>query len=627
MKKITAFLALLLLLYISILPVTAQEQNLEQAKSIKADSLRQEYQFQAALQIYKELLRESNDSTLIQQVELRIIECENGENMLRYSTPLIPTGKRAIPKEDFFLYIPSFQQWSVIPDSISQESNSYLSSNIALLEPFEGKKLYYSAPNNSGDWDIFVIEQIDGNIWNNPQPIGEQINSSGNEIFPLVSQDGKRLYFASNGHFGMGGYDLYVCEWNESQKEWGSPQNLGFPYSTTANDLMIVNTPDGKYSYIVSDREHGLDSDSLTIYRVEFEPNPIKKKVESAHEAIELASLTPKNESEQKSIPKGKSVISSHNGDYTRALMESKAIERRVDSVATKIESERNNYAHTSTQQERTIIESRLLELEFQLIELNTLLQAANEIVQNKEVEFLSKGVLVPRAEESVQISPEPNPLQLHIAPLEIEKQTPFPFPELEFPPPPAEPVDYSITIEKVSTFAPEQELPKRLVYRIQLLVLSNPFKNIATFKGLTPLFVIEGSGGKQIYSVGQYSNYSEAATALQMVKRRGFPSAIITPFHDGKSLSIKVARELEEEIRANTSYQVKSESYPAGMPQSVVDLLKSRTDKDLVKKIVSDKSIYFIGPFKNEDEATQILELLNSLGGERNYIDIINLK
>ncbi|MFA5713624.1 MAG: hypothetical protein WC960_05545 [Bacteroidales bacterium] len=624
MKKIAALLALLLLLSIS--PLRAQNAILEHPEIDRANQLKLQYHFVPALQLYREILSKSNDSTIIHQLELSIIECENGRNMLKYSTPLTPAGSTKIAGENFFLYLPPLQKWCPLPDSISSDTNRYLTTNIALIEPSKGDRLYYSALNDSGNWDIFVIEQIEGTLWNHPEPVAA-INSLGNELFPILSQDGKRLYFSSNGHFGMGGYDLYMSQWNEELKEWDSPQNLGFPYSSTSNDLLFFDSACGQYSYLVSDRNSPPNSDSLTLFRVKLEVNPIKKEVGSAEEAIEIASLNPLLQSDKELSSPGKILLDNHTDHYTQALMESKKIKSRIDSLTTVIGEERGRYGHLSSQTEQLSLENRILELELQLIELNGLLHTSNKIIQAKEMEFLSKGILIPREEVTVKVPDSKKDRELDSYTIEIKKGELLPFPQIEFPPPPPEPVDYPLTIEKVSTFAPEQELPMRLVYRIQLMVLSAPFKNIATFKGLTPLFTLHPREGRYIYSVGQFSKYEHAASALQSVKRRGFASAIITPFYEGESLSIKEARKLEEEIEAGFAYQIKCESYPAGMPRAVIEFLKSRTEKDIIKNIVAERNIYFIGPYKNRDEAVAILELLNSLGGERNSIDKIKLK
>ena len=62
----------------------------------------------------------------------------------------------------------------------------------------------------------------------------------------------------SKGLYGMGGYDLYVSQWNSETGDWDVPVNMGFPYSSPYDDFLFINTEDGKYSIFASNR--GCDS-------------------------------------------------------------------------------------------------------------------------------------------------------------------------------------------------------------------------------------------------------------------------------------------------------------------------------------------------------------------------------
>lgn len=64
----------------------------------------------------------------------------------------------------------------------------------------------------------------------------------------------------------MGGYDIFVSEWNGS--DWGTPRNLGYPINTVNNDLYFRISPDGKYAYISSFRNDGVGD--MDIYVVDL---------------------------------------------------------------------------------------------------------------------------------------------------------------------------------------------------------------------------------------------------------------------------------------------------------------------------------------------------------------------
>ena len=75
-----------------------------------------------------------------------------------------------------------------------------------------------------------------GEAWSEPVPLGDSLNSSGDEMFPTY-HDGK-LYFASNGHGGQGGLDMFYSEPKDGK--WSAPKNLGDNINSTADDFGIV---------------------------------------------------------------------------------------------------------------------------------------------------------------------------------------------------------------------------------------------------------------------------------------------------------------------------------------------------------------------------------------------------
>jgi tetratricopeptide (TPR) repeat protein len=82
--------------------------------------------------------------------------------------------------------------------------------------------------------DIYVAQKING-IWQaEVKALGRSINTEGRETTPYVTPDGQFLFFASDGHEGMGGYDIFVCK--REGKEWSAPVNLGAAINTTLDD-------------------------------------------------------------------------------------------------------------------------------------------------------------------------------------------------------------------------------------------------------------------------------------------------------------------------------------------------------------------------------------------------------
>ncbi len=139
----------------------------------------------------------------------------------------------------------------------------------ACISP-DGNTIYFSSNRKGGrgGLDIYYVKKDEKGNWGSVQNIGTTINSVYDENFPSLSADGKRLYFASKGHQGIGGYDLFQSFYNEETKSWSQPINLGFPINTPADNTTISFTQDGKTAYMSANRKEGLGK--LDIYKVTF---------------------------------------------------------------------------------------------------------------------------------------------------------------------------------------------------------------------------------------------------------------------------------------------------------------------------------------------------------------------
>lgn len=89
------------------------------------------------------------------------------------------------------------------------------------------------------------------------------------QAYPALSTDGNTLYFASSREGGFGGMDLYACSWDEEANEWGYPQNMGATVNTEGSEIYPAFSPDGKLAF-ASNGHAGLGG--LDIYFVEFPP-------------------------------------------------------------------------------------------------------------------------------------------------------------------------------------------------------------------------------------------------------------------------------------------------------------------------------------------------------------------
>lgn len=600
--------------------IAAGQTTDESSKLQHAEKLRKGYQFNEAILLYKEILGESIDSLLRIRINSLITESENGINMLQYATRPTTKGKQPLHARDFFLYYPDSLYWATIPDSVSNYPNRLFSKNSALIR--EGAEvIYFSKFNKEGNWDIYHISQVDGEVWSSPEPLEGPVNSEGDELFPVISPDGKRLYFSSDGHFGMGGFDLYVSNWDEKMQSWEMPQNLGFPYSSVADDLLMIHSTDGMYTFFASNREN-LSADSLTLYVLEFETNPVKRAVSSIEEAVELALLkiisAPGREKETRDV-----MTSPETEEYTKMILEVRKIQKDIDSLAKNIASYRNLYTTLQNEDDRILLERKIMQAELSMLDMQSLLRSANEVVQKREMDFLSKGTLIPRRDQFTEDTIVSDSVNEETIPLRTTKMEKRSFPSITLLAP-ITLFDYTFGVADESEMAEDQGFPDGLVYRIQLFAVVSQNKDLSAFKGLRPIFENRNNAGRYIYYAGQFYNYEEASKALAVARRSGFPSAIVTAFMDGKSLSINNARKMEQTLEASATYQVKAEGYPAGIPQPVLELIRNNTDKDIAKRVTEGRDIYIIGPYNTKQEAEQILNILLSIGAENVTVEEI---
>lgn len=147
----------------------------------------------------------------------------------------------------------------------------------------DGKELYFVRGNKKlSTTDLFVSYKDDNGNWSKAERLNSKINTEGNERSPFIHYDGKTLYFSSDSHPGMGGYDLFMSR-RDANGEWSKPVNLGYPLNSLNDEMNLVVSNDAVKAFISSHRLDG--SGGFDIYEFElddkFRPEEIEIKTMS----------------------------------------------------------------------------------------------------------------------------------------------------------------------------------------------------------------------------------------------------------------------------------------------------------------------------------------------------------
>lgn len=140
----------------------------------------------------------------------------------------------------------------------------------ASLAP-DGHTIYFAAnmKGTKGGTDIWKCEEDTAtHKWSNPINLGENVNTPYDEINPVIFFDGKTLFFASEGHNSMGGFDMFKSYQADRSQSWTKAENIGYPLNTVYDDKDLQLNGTGMAGYISAIREGGIGE--TDIYKVTF---------------------------------------------------------------------------------------------------------------------------------------------------------------------------------------------------------------------------------------------------------------------------------------------------------------------------------------------------------------------
>ncbi|MFL5763330.1 MAG: OmpA family protein [Bacteroidia bacterium] len=134
----------------------------------------------------------------------------------------------------------------------------------------DGRTLYFASDRKGGRGgvDLYVtVKDPATGVWSKPANMGPVINTQGDEKSPFIHSDFQTLYFSSDGHPGVGGFDIFLSRKDENGK-WSEPKNIGIPINTPGDDLGFFVSTDGHLGYFASNEPNRTNGKSVGKYDI-----------------------------------------------------------------------------------------------------------------------------------------------------------------------------------------------------------------------------------------------------------------------------------------------------------------------------------------------------------------------
>lgn len=166
----------------------------------------------------------------------------------------------------------------------------------------DGQFFFFASDRNEGygDLDIYMTRRLPDGRWDTPTNLGPQINTPANEDAPFMHEDGT-LYFGSEGHAGLGNYDIYRTRLVGTK--WQKPENLGWPVNTPEYENYFYMSPNKRHGFFTSVRQSGMGNTDIYMatfpeeVKIDLVSMRIKMRADSIARADSVAAIAKAKES------------------------------------------------------------------------------------------------------------------------------------------------------------------------------------------------------------------------------------------------------------------------------------------------------------------------------------------
>lgn len=567
------------------------------------------YRFQKAIETLQLFEQNASKKELRNlQYEVYISIAKNGLYLTKYIREPLVYSKQLFNIDDFYkIYSFDDLDGSFIEqdeffepqDSMKTKSIIFVPNAVQIQD-----HIYFAKKNEKrDDSDIYRMIRLTDSTWSKPENLGEVINTPFDESYPFMHSDGTTLYFASKGHYSMGGYDIYKSTWDWNTQQWSEPENLDFPVNSPYDDFLFVPTPNKKLAFFASNRD--TDFKSVMVYKLKLTSSRPYIELHNYQDIRKYAKLDVNIDVDDKSTEQGNTFKTSdkklvkiknntdfkHKSAYDSLLNLAIQYQLNADSLRWIIEDKRSVFENTEHGQERAQLSNVIIELEREIYALQK--KADNCYKRVRDIEQMNlaskKSIYVDEKEmESKESAVESRSTKIFIEPTSdslTKSKLSIPDKEIEE----EHLIETGLMVEKTSGYTKEnpiplnETMPDGIIYMIQLGAFSSE-KSPVVFKGLSPLSCIKREDSSiWKYFAGKFLQLSEAEKALPTVRSKGFKDAYIVAFNSGDIISVKKAVSMESnEDRIPIIATQKQEYQEIDEPEdlSIIYVLKGQIEK-----------------------------------------------
>jgi hypothetical protein len=274
-----------------------------------------------------------------------------------------------------------------------------------------GDKMIFARENVGGDLDLNVSYRLVGG-WSEAFSLSTILNTYEHENFPFELSDGVTLYFSSQGHNSIGGYDIFMTRYNSTINDYSEPINIGMPFNSTANDYMYVFDEIRNIAWFATDRfQH---ADTVVIYEILPNREKVLLKTDDLNQRREVAQLkqyrkaqlvTEDQSREALSIEEKESEINFFVNDgiiYTRMAqfksedakglyLKAQEADKRYLTLKRLLEGKRREFFFSNSEEDKEVLRKEILDLEVEIRKYKDLVE--EYLLQTRREEI--KAILI----------------------------------------------------------------------------------------------------------------------------------------------------------------------------------------------------------------------------------------